>query len=446
MINYSIYNDNIVSHIDKFLLNYKNIDNLDDVDHLYVVSEECVADDQGGLDATGEQRANNSNIVGISPYCTEGSYFETFVASILIARNIDQIKKLCNLFPEKTIYYTMGISTFPVNDMLVSYDDIVRRLSALDCKNLHICFVNGWDMYTDKYKGFDRLEKIKRCFKEWGYDKLKFLMANNSIVEEYKMALPDSDVQYFTIYPLRIYDSPGKKNFPKSICEKTKNKLRFKKLICLNNYDKRHRSEIVDTIKPYEREIYYSYRSKGIFLNKDPIKKFAGSKDSKFLRNQDSPPYRLVSTSYAWLATETLFHSKESPTTGGGPWGWGDDPDQQYEVTGFFTEKTFKAFYFELPIFLVGLRDSYRHLQNIGFETFPEMFDESFDSIDDERQRMRRIKASLVEFLETPLKEIDARFWMPIVQEKIKHNKDLITKMAWEDPFNIRAVKEKYGN
>ena len=126
--------------------------------------------------------------------------------------------------------------------------------------------------------------------------------------------------------------------------------------------------------------------------------------------------------------------------------GWGDDQDQQYEVTGFFTEKTFKAFYFELPIFLVGLRDSYRHLQNIGFETFPEMFDESFDSIVDDRQRMRRIKASLVEFLETPLKEIDARFWMPIVQEKIKHNKDLITKMAWEDPFNIRAVKEKYGN
>lgn len=446
MIDYGIYNDNIVTYVDSLLLNYKKIEGLDDIDHLYVIAEECVADDQGGLNDKNEQLANNNKLVGISPYCTEGSNFETYVASIFIARNIDQIKKVCKLFPKKTIYFTMGISTYPTNDMLVSYDDVVRRLTSLDCENLHICFVNGWDMYTDKYKGFDRLEKIQRCFKDWGYHKLKFLMANKTIVDHYKSAMPESDVQYYAIYPLRIYDSPGKRNFPKNICEKTKNKLRYKKLICLNNYDKRHRTEIVKLLTPYQKDIYYSYRAKGIFLKKDPIKEYNGVRDGKFLRNQDSPPYRVVSTAYAWVATETLFQTSESPTQGGGYNGWGDNIDHQYEVTGFFTEKTFKAFYFELPIFMVGLRNSYAHLQQLGFETFPEIFDESFDTITDDAERMKRLKSSLVSYLETPLKDINAMFWQPVVQEKIKHNKDLITKMAWEDPFNIRAVQEKYGN
>ena len=52
---------------------------------------------------------------------------------------------------------------------------------------------------------------------------------------------------------------------------------------------------------------------------------------------------------------------------------------------------------------------------------------------------MEAIKEVLVNYLETPLIEIHEKFFSPQVQEKIKHNKKLITLMANNDPFNINA-------
>ena len=129
----------------------------------------------------------------------------------------------------KIFYFTMGISTFPLNDKNVSYENIIDQIVELDCDNIHFCFVNGWDMYTDTYLDFDRLEKFKHCFRNWPEEKLKFLMCNNKIVRKYRKAFPNADVQYYTIYHARIFDSPGKKNLPKRIVEKTKNKIRKNK-------------------------------------------------------------------------------------------------------------------------------------------------------------------------------------------------------------------------
>ena len=45
-----------------------------------------------------------------------------------------------------------------------------------------------------------------------------------------------------------------------------------------------------------------------------------------------------------------------------------------------YTEKTWKVITNFHPFLLVGTLDSIKGLQEMGFETFPEMFDESYDS------------------------------------------------------------------
>ena len=328
MLDYVTYNDALVWRINEILstksLKYK--DTIDKIDEFFVVSTLATGDDMGGLSSDHSRiLADNNQLVSISPYIAEGNFTNVFVARILMSEDhkLLDLKKLCETYPDKTFYFTTGISTFPLNDKNVSYENIIEQIVELDCDNIHFCFVNGWDMYTDTYLDFDRLEKFKHCFRNWPEEKLKFLMCNNKIVRKYRRAFPNADVQYYTIYHARIFDSPGKKNLPKRIVEKTKNKIRKKKTICLNNFEKRHRSEIVDCIENFKDDIYYSYREKEIYLEKEITPKFKRLFDHNFMRNQDSVPWRIISNTYSWIANETLFYGSHDPVGSESPNGWG---------------------------------------------------------------------------------------------------------------------------
>ena len=95
-------------------------------------------------------------------------------------------------------------------------------------------------------------------------------------------------------------------------------------------------------------------------------------------------------------------------------------------------------------MFVVGLAKTYQQLHKMGFETFPEIFDESFDNIMNDDERIIAIQKELVTYLDTPLRETHERFFSPMVQEKIAHNKNLILTMAKSDPFNRTAWTYKY--
>ena len=451
MLDYEAHNDALVWWIKEFNSKkstpYKNT--IDKIDTFFVVSTMAKSDDMGGLSNDySQQLEDNTQLVSISPYIAEGNFSNKFVAKILLSddEKLLDIKDLCETYPDKTFYFTMGISTFPLNDKNISYENIINKLTELNVDNLHICFVNGWDMYTDSYREFNRLEKMIHCFRDWPHTKLKFLMCNNKIVRTYRKAFPDADVQYYTIYHARIFDSPGKKSFPKRIVEKSANQRRKKKLICLNNFEKRHRTEVVDVIERYKDDIFYSYRQKDIYLEKEITPKFKRSFDHNFMRNQDSISYRIISNTYSWIANETLFYGNQNPG-GEDPNhnGWGVYSDNKQIVEGFITEKTFKAYYYELPVLVVGLPRTYMHLRSLGYTTFPEFWDESFDIEEDDTIRLELIKRQIINYLEKPFEEIHDIFWSKQVQEKLEHNKNIFLNTAKNDPFSSLALKEKYG-
>jgi hypothetical protein len=51
------------------------------------------------------------------------------------------------------------------------------------------------------------------------------------------------------------------------------------------------------------------------------------------------------------------------------------------------SEKTYKALYYMHPFILIGLPGLLKYLKSMGFKTFPEFFDESYDEIFDDRER-----------------------------------------------------------
>jgi hypothetical protein len=73
----------------------------------------------------------------------------------------------------------------------------------------------------------------------------------------------------------------------------------------------------------------------------------------------------------------------------------------------FLTEKTFNCICSRTPFLLAGMPFSLKHLQMLGFKTFGSLWDESYDSILDTNERMKKI-CSVIDYIEqntTVLKE-----------------------------------------
>ena len=67
-----------------------------------------------------------------------------------------------------------------------------------------------------------------------------------------------------------------------------------------------------------------------------------------------------------------------------------DDNDEEHDYSGecmFITEKTYRALCFH-PTIIAGNKGILKYLKKIGFATFPNFFDESYDDIENDHDRM----------------------------------------------------------
>ena len=61
------------------------------------------------------------------------------------------------------------------------------------------------------------------------------------------------------------------------------------------------------------------------------------------------------------------------------------------EYSTFITEKTVRPMIYYHPFIVWGNPNTLSYLRSIGFETFPEFFDESYDSVYNEKDRLNII-------------------------------------------------------
>lgn len=83
-------------------------------------------------------------------------------------------------------------------------------------------------------------------------------------------------------------------------------------------------------------------------------------------------PVDMFRESYFLLVTETLYS--------------GNSKDCLQ-----ITEKTYKALAYRMPFIIVGSYGTLEYLKSLGYQTFPHMFDESYDEIEDPAERMSAI-------------------------------------------------------
>ena len=109
--------------------------------------------------------------------------------------------------------------------------------------------------------------------------------------------------------------------------------------------------------------------------------------------------------------------------------GWYDDTyfsivcETRIDLEYFFiSEKTFKPIAFYHPYIILGQAGILAHLKTLGFETFDNLFDESYDQELDFDSRLLKVVSSIRNYTPQP--------YDSITEDKLKHNHELFFNQA----------------
>lgn len=117
--------------------------------------------------------------------------------------------------------------------------------------------------------------------------------------------------------------------------------------------------------------------------------------------------YKMYEDTYFDVIAETLYHNDSMQCE---TYNWWN--------TVFFSEKVWRSIKFKRPFLLIGNRNSLSELHRLGFKTFPSMFDESYDSLDDNN----RLSHVLNQLKGLTNEEVHKKFYSEDVQNAIEHN------------------------
>ena len=283
-------------------------------------------------------------------------------------------------------------------------------------------FANGWDLYDlgeDK-----RIAWFKTQIGNVNPENVYLQFANAMTVELYKKHFPNMNIQVYLIYYTRMMETNLGQEF---IANKSH---REKYFICFNNYNKEHRVKIVNFIKDnkWEDKVDYSFLAQGKTLGSSVTKENTHQKHIGHW--QDSPPHDCINRCYFYVVTETQYDAPHIGPCCGEP----RQPDVLTDIPSFVSEKTLKAFQYEIPFIVVGLPHTLTSLKLMGYKTFPELFDESYDTELDGKKRMSLIEDAIHNLMNMSIEQLHNIVMQPVVQEKLLHNKRHFLKNYIECP------------
>ena len=354
-------------------------------------------------------------------YSTHDEIETSSTCNITWAFTLEDLKKLIeSQTTEQTYTLNFGWHLFPYMDYN-SGDQLKTIINLLKgFKNFNLLkwrFANGWDLYNVAE------EKRIAWFKTQIHDiipkNIMFHLVNVATCNTYKEHFPGVTVEPYFIYYQRMLIKNLEHEF-------TANKgKRERYFICLNNYKKEHRTSIVDWIKfnKWQSSVDFSYISENRTLGVQGNKKTVKDEISLW---QDSPPYEYFNRCYFYIATETHFYQERTAHV---------VKEEHTSVPTFISEKTLKALHFEIPLIVVGLPYSLRALRDLGYKTFPELFDESYDEELDDNKRMSLIKDTVQNLMNKSLDELHDIVMQDSVQAKLLHNKQLFLNKFTTSPW-----------
>lgn len=314
------------------------------------------------------------------------------------------------------ITYTATPSGNNVESFLKDFSE-----NLIEFDNVHIVFHNGRDIYGDKINNyFDRDQYIADSLLQFPKNRIHFYLCNVENLNQIHAKMPDANLNFYNIYFSQMaHTIPNIKNL-----NYTSEKRKFN-VISLNSRRVEHRDNIVSVLEQYETALY-SYRYKNKFLEstawdkniaplvKDPKVDYNLPQPHSLMRQyQNVIPEHIYNNAYFYICTETDFYISNNI----------EEKEQKFNKA-WFTEKALKSFIYKWPMLMVGNPYTLKALRTIGFETFPEIFDEAYDQNVDPDARMNNIKKQIITLCNMSTVEAHDIYHSNIVQEKLEYNKN----------------------
>ena len=130
-------------------------------------------------------------------------------------------------------------------------------------------------------------------------------------------------------------------------------------------------------------------------------------------------------SSYLYIVTETFFENKA-----------------QGQDTLFLSEKIFKPIIFFQPFVAFARPGTLRLMQDLGYKTFGEFIDETYDLIDDDKERLYKAVDSVKKFISLSNEEL--RNTMIKMAPIFNHNYNVL-KQNWEYKIYDKLKNDLYS-
>jgi len=170
-------------------------------------------------------------------------------------------------------------------------------------------------------------------------------------------------------------------------------------------------------IKSQFSDSSYKRVEKQIRLNKDKIPLMLNippDENATYIKDSD---YDYFENSYFSLVTETLYNERDGSV--------------------FFSEKIFKPIGMKHPFILVNAPGSLKYLRDLGYRTFNNIIDETYDTINNPEERMLAIVAEVERLSKnTPEQWID---WQNQAKEIVEHNYRTLKSKTFKDFIYARS-------
>ena len=182
-------------------------------------------------------------------------------------------------------------------------------------------------------------------------------------------------------------------------------KLEFKQqkqkfLLCLMHQIREHRDNLYNILSDYSDSSLISYVERGV--------RIPGDKDKNYESTYVGAPSWERHVNVDWYTTTNFSMVAETD-------GWKRD---------FISEKSFKPFAFRHPLMICGPYKILERIKRIGFATFDNIIDESYDQILHQKPRLKSISRELQRLYNDYLVDCDM-FADTETQRRIEHNYNL---------------------